>query len=77
MTTERMPRAVSGPAPKDLILEPNEHVLLATRPLFLWEPLVLLDILLIVAALYFTGAGSGEVRNTTCIRRSGSCSNGT
>ena len=56
MTTERMPRAVSGPAPKDLILEPNEHVLLATRPLFLWEPLVLLDILLIVAALYFSGA---------------------
>ncbi|HUQ41951.1 MAG TPA: PH domain-containing protein [Candidatus Limnocylindrales bacterium] len=43
-------------APKDLILEPSEHVLLATRPLFLWEPLVLLDVLLIGAALYFSGA---------------------
>ena len=48
-----MPRAESGPAPKDLILEPNEHVLLATRPLFLWEPLVLLDILLLIGSLYF------------------------
>ena len=56
MTTERMPGAVAGPSPKDLILEPNEHVLLATRPLFLWEPLVLLVILLIVASLYLYGA---------------------
>jgi len=56
VTTERMPRAVSGPSPKDLILEPNEHVLLATRPLFLWEPLVLIVILLIVASLYLYGA---------------------
>jgi uncharacterized membrane protein YdbT with pleckstrin-like domain len=44
---------VAGPG--DLILEPNERVLLATRPLFLWEPLVLLDILLVIAALYFSG----------------------
>ena len=73
MTTERMPRAVSGPAPKDLILEPNEHVLLATRPLFLWEPLVLLDILLIVAALYFSGASVGAVRNTTYDALAGLC----
>ena len=43
--------------PRDLILEPNEKVLLATRPLFLWEPLVLLEIALFVAALYFSGAG--------------------
>ena len=56
MATERMPRAVAGPVPKDLILEPNEHVLLATRPLFLWEPLVLLVVGLIVASLYFYGA---------------------
>jgi len=56
VTTERMPRAVSGPAPKDLILEPNERVLLATRPLFLWEPLVLLDIVLVVLSLYLYGA---------------------
>ena len=41
--------------PGDLILEPNENVILATRPLFLWEPLVLLDILLVFAAVYFAG----------------------
>jgi uncharacterized membrane protein YdbT with pleckstrin-like domain len=29
-------------------------VLLATRPLFLWEPLVIIDILLVILALYFT-----------------------
>jgi uncharacterized membrane protein YdbT with pleckstrin-like domain len=61
VTTERMPTTASGPVPKDLILEPNERVLLATRPLFLWEPLVLLDVLLIVAALYFSGASSRDV----------------
>ena len=55
MTTERMPQPFAGPVPGDLILEPNERVLLATRPLFLWEPLVLLDVLLVVAALYFSG----------------------
>jgi uncharacterized membrane protein YdbT with pleckstrin-like domain len=41
--------------PNDVILEPNERVILATRPLFLWEPLVLLDLLLVVLALYFSG----------------------
>lgn len=41
-------------APGGIILEPNEHVILATRPLFLWEPLVIIDILLIVGALYFS-----------------------
>ena len=40
--------------PRDVILEPNEKVIMATRPLFLWEPLVILDILLLVLALYFT-----------------------
>ena len=40
--------------PRDVILEPNEKVLMATRPLFLWEPLVIIDILLVVLALYFT-----------------------
>ena len=66
MTTERMPRAVQGPVPRDLILEPNEHVLLATRPLFLWEPLVIIDVLLVIAALYFSGtrtAASGNVND--------------
>jgi uncharacterized membrane protein YdbT with pleckstrin-like domain len=43
--------------PRDLILEPDEKVLLATRPLFLWEPVVLLDIALFVLALYFSGVG--------------------
>src|SRR2546423_15262596 len=40
--------------PRDVILEPNERVIMATRPLFLWEPLVIIDILLLVLALYFT-----------------------
>ena len=69
-----MPRAVPGPSPKDLILEPNEHVLLATRPLFLWEPLVILDVLLIVAALYFSGANGGaDNRNPQLEVLSGIC----
>jgi uncharacterized membrane protein YdbT with pleckstrin-like domain len=38
-----------------VILEPNEQVIIATRPLFLWEPLVIIDALLIVVALYFNG----------------------
>lgn len=41
--------------PGDLILEPNERIILATRPLFLWEPLVVLDIPFIVGALYASG----------------------
>lgn len=41
-------------APRDIILEPNETVIMATRPLFLWEPLVVIDILLLILALYFT-----------------------
>lgn len=49
-------------APRDLILEPNEKIIMATRPLFLWEPLVLLDALLVIAALYFSGAGTSGVR---------------
>jgi uncharacterized membrane protein YdbT with pleckstrin-like domain len=53
--------------PRDLILEPNEHVLLATRPLFLWEPLVLLDIALIIAALYFSGQTNDVVAGTLLV----------
>ncbi|MDP9274037.1 MAG: PH domain-containing protein [Chloroflexota bacterium] len=41
-------------APRDIILEPNEKLIMATRPLFLWEPLVIIDILLLILALYFT-----------------------
>ena len=66
MATERMPQPFSGPVPRDVILEPNERVLLTTRPLFLWEPLVLFDIVLIIAALYFSGtraATSGNVND--------------
>lgn len=48
-------RARRGSAPGDLILEPNERVLVATRPLFLWEPLVLLVVLLVLGALYAAG----------------------
>ena len=49
-------RARRGDAPGDLILEPNERVLLATRPLFLWEPLVILEVLLIFVALFYTAS---------------------
>ncbi len=41
--------------PGDLILEPNERVIMATRPLFLWEPLVILDIALVILSLYLYG----------------------
>src|SRR5207245_8068682 len=41
-------------APSGIILEPNEKVIMATRPLFLWEPLVIIDIVLVILALYFT-----------------------
>jgi uncharacterized membrane protein YdbT with pleckstrin-like domain len=51
-------------APGGIILEPNENVILATRPLFLWEPLVLIDLALIVAGLYFFGqSGAGTARD--------------
>ena len=65
--------------PGDLILEPNEQVILATRPLFLWEPLVLIEVVLVVLTLYFVGIGNatlvglggchaeGEVRDTANI----------
>ena len=53
--------------PGDLILEPDERVVLATRPLFLWEPLVLVDLVLILASLYLYGrsgaAGGTDVRS--------------
>ncbi len=53
--------------PGDLILEPNENVLLATRPLFLWEPLVILDILLVIGALYFSGQTNDAVAGVLLI----------
>ena len=55
----------SGPG--DLILEPNENVLLATRPLFLWEPLVLLDIVLIIGSLYFAAPNTGGGTTNTAL----------
>jgi uncharacterized membrane protein YdbT with pleckstrin-like domain len=50
-------RARHGATPGDLILEPNEHVLVATRPLFLWEVFVLLEILFVIGAFYAAGQG--------------------
>ncbi len=38
--------------PGDLILEPNERVILATRPLFLWELVVVADAVLLAGALW-------------------------
>ena len=50
-------------APGGVILEPNEQVIVATRPLFLWEPLVIVAIALLVAALYFS-APRAETNST-------------
>ena len=50
-------RARRVDAPGDLILEPNEHVLVATRPLFLWEVFVLLEVLFVIGAFYAAGQG--------------------
>ncbi|OLE76241.1 MAG: hypothetical protein AUG02_05340 [Chloroflexi bacterium 13_1_20CM_2_70_9] len=47
--------------PGDLILEPNEQVILATRPLFLWEPLLLIEVVLVVLTLYFVGIGNATL----------------
>ena len=44
-----------GDAPGDLILEPAERVLIATRPLFLWELFVVALILLVVGAVFAAG----------------------
>lgn len=49
--------------PGDVILEPGERVLVATRPLFLWEPLMLLWIVLAALALY--GLALGDLAITT------------
>jgi uncharacterized membrane protein YdbT with pleckstrin-like domain len=56
-----------GEAPGDLILEPAERVLVATRPLFLWEPLVLVDLLLLVGALYASGQRQDVLAGTLLI----------
>jgi uncharacterized membrane protein YdbT with pleckstrin-like domain len=54
MTTSAAPRI-----PGDIILEPNERVLVATRPLFLWEPLVGVWLVLAAFALYGYAARDG------------------
>ena len=56
-----------GDAPGDLILEPAERVLLATRPLFLWEPLVLLLVLLVIGALFAAAQGQDVLAGTLLI----------
>ena len=56
-----------GGAPGDLILEPNERVLITTRPLFLWEPLVLIEALLVVGSLYFAGQANDVLAGTLLI----------
>src|SRR2546428_13754196 len=47
--------------PGGLILAPNEQVILATRPLFLWEPLLLIEVVLVVLTLYFVGIGNATL----------------
>ena len=39
-------------APGGIILEPNERIILATRPLFLWELVALAEALLLIGALW-------------------------
>jgi uncharacterized membrane protein YdbT with pleckstrin-like domain len=56
-----------GDAPGDLILEPAERVLLATRPLFLWEPLLLLLVLLVIGGLYAAAQGQEVLGGTLLI----------
>ncbi len=51
MTDANAPRI-----PGDIILEPNEHVLVATRPLLLWEPLMALWLVLLALALFGVAA---------------------
>jgi membrane protein YdbS with pleckstrin-like domain len=51
----KLPAADPGPPPRipgDIVLESNERVLVATRPLLLWEPLMLLWLVLLGFALY-------------------------
>src|SRR5207244_6065423 len=56
-----------GAAPGDLILEPNERVLVATRPLFLWEPLVIILVLFVIGALYAAGEANDVLAGTLLI----------
>jgi uncharacterized membrane protein YdbT with pleckstrin-like domain len=56
-----------GAAPGDLILEPSERVLVATRPLFLWEPLVLILVALVIGALYAAGQANDVLAGTLLI----------
>ena len=46
---------MSQKIPGDIILEPNEQVLVATHPLFLWEPIVLIWLVLGALGLYGSG----------------------
>ena len=46
-----------GDAPGDLILEPAERVLIATRPLCLWELFVIALVLLVVGSVFAAGQG--------------------
>ncbi len=50
-----MSAAAPEKLPGDIILEPNEQVLVATHPLFLWEPIVLIWLVLGALGLYGLG----------------------
>ena len=44
-------------------------MILATRPLFLWEPLVVLEVVLVVGSLYLFGqSGVGTTRDNTSVQ---------
>jgi uncharacterized membrane protein YdbT with pleckstrin-like domain len=52
-----MTLAAAPRIPGDIILEPNERVLVATRPLFLWEPLMAVWFVLVALAIYGYATG--------------------
>jgi len=47
--------------PRDLILEPGEKILVATRPLYLWEPLLVMLAALVVGAIAATAQSADVV----------------
>ena len=56
-----------GAAPGDLILEPNERVIMSTRPLFLWEPLMFILVLLVIGSLYAAGQANDLLAGTLLV----------
>ena len=54
-------RAGTYEIPGDIVLEPNERVILATKPFALWLPVAIILLALWLVALFFWSAGSTAV----------------